>query len=135
MSSLIVDLDGTLTNTDCSVESLCSAIIKNPLIIFYSIFWYLKGKPYLKKRLFDASNFQVKNLPFNESVIKIIKDAKVQNKKIYLFTGSTQKIADEVSNFLNLFDGSFGSNEKINLTSHNKLSKIKSASKCWFTKI
>ena len=77
--------------------------LKNPLIIFYSIIWYFKGKPYLKKRLFDASNFQVKNLPFNESVIKIIKDAKLQNKKIYLFTGSTQKIADEVSNFLNLF--------------------------------
>ena len=95
MSALIVDLDGTLTNTDCSVESLCSAIVKNPLIIFYSIIWYLKGKPYLKKRLFDACNFQVKNLPFNDSVLEIIKDAKVQNEKIYLFTGSTQKIADD----------------------------------------
>lgn len=125
MSALIVDLDGTLTNTDCSVESLCSAIVKNPLIIFYSIIWYVKGKPYLKKRLFDASNFQVKNLPFNDSVIEIIKDAKVQNEKIYLFTGSTQKIADEVSDHLNLFDGSFGSNEKINLTSYNKLTKIR----------
>ena len=94
MSSLIVDLDGTLTDTDCSVESLFSAVIKNPLIIFYSIFWFFKGKPYLKKRLFDASNFHVKNLPFNESVIEIIKDAKVKNNKYYLFNGSTQKIED-----------------------------------------
>ena len=53
------------------------------------------------------------------------RDAKVQNNKIYLFTGSTQKIADEVSDHLNLFDGSFGSNEKINLTSYNKLIKIR----------
>ena len=51
---LCVDLDHTLIKTDLLYETFINAIKINPLNVIRSIFWLLKGKSFLKKKLFEA---------------------------------------------------------------------------------
>ena len=133
-NNLCVDLDGTIINTDMLWESFLFQIKKNPFIIFMAFFWLLKGKMYLKEKLADNFDFDPKLLPYNKSVIELIKTQKKQGKKVFIvsasYTSIVEKIYDSFSD--NLFDGYIAtggcssnlkkkcSSNDVNLSSHNK---------------
>ena len=48
---LVVDLDGTLIKTDLLWESLARLLRRNPLRIFHVLFWWARGRAFLKKQL------------------------------------------------------------------------------------
>ena len=66
----------------------------------------------------------MKSLPYNTAVVDFLKEQKEIGRKIVLATATPQKIADEVENYLNLFDLVLGSNDKINLKSRRKAEKL-----------
>ena len=121
VNTLIVDLDGTLVKTDCSLETLWSSISLNPANAFKVFGWYFKGRPYLKDKLFESSDLDAKSLPYNQEVISAILESKKNGSKVYLMTGSSQKVANKIQENFNFFDDVFGTSENINLIGKNKL--------------
>jgi hypothetical protein len=67
--TIIVDLDGTLVNTDMLVENLFLFLRLHPLRIFEVIAWLFKGKAHFKRYLADAVVPDVSRLPYNKDLL------------------------------------------------------------------
>ena len=117
---LAVDLDGTLINTDILYESFWSSLSRDWKTIIVLFTTLLKGKLFLKNSLKNTSKIDITKLPYNYDVIKYIKQMRSKGFQVVLITASHQFFADEISNHLNLFDYSFGSNKFVNLKGKNK---------------
>lgn len=121
---LVTDLDHTLIKTDMLYEAFLQLIKANPFYLIVIPFWLLSGKSKLKEEIFSRVEIDPAALPYRQSIIEIIKDAKNKGQKIYLATASHQKIADDISNYLDLFDGVFGTHKNLNLKGKNKAEKL-----------
>ena len=117
---LCVDLDHTLVKTDLLHETFINAAKKNPMIIFSAIFWLLKGRSYLKKKLFDLSDVDIDTLPLNQSVIDYCKDQEKLGRQIYLVSASSEKIVDNFLKKFSFFNDGWGSSGTHNLKGKNK---------------
>lgn len=115
LNTLSVDLDGTLIKSDMLHETFWSSFAKDPLIPLKAINFILKGKANLKKFLYEKSSLDISSLPYNEIVIKYINLHRSRGGKVALVTGSTQKLAEDISKHLNLFDEVYGSSSNKNL--------------------
>ena len=124
LKPLIVDLDGTLLKGDLLFETAWRFIIKNPLHIFLLLKYLLAGKASLKHYLAAKININPQYLPYNQQIIKIIKEAKRKGHKVVLATASNYKYAKQISEYLGLFDEVFASDKHINLTAQNKANKL-----------
>ena len=51
---LFVDLDGTLIKTDLLWESLAQLLRRNPFRLFPILFWWMRGRAFLKQQLAAA---------------------------------------------------------------------------------
>lgn len=119
---LAVDLDGTLVNTDLFFESAIWYIRKNPLRFFQMCWWFVtKGRTELKLQIEDRVDLPVSDLPFNQNIIKWLRDEKEKGRELALVTGASQKYAEQVAEHLGLFSYVFGvCKERPRLTGHNK---------------
>lgn len=122
---LVYDLDGTLFVGDITLE-LCIEHIKNRKIlgIFQIIRWLFRGKSHLKNKL-DIKyykKFNVENLLFNKSILDL---EEFSSREKYLVSGSPDLIVKKISNHLNCFKESKGTNDNLNLTGKNKLNYLK----------
>ena len=121
---ICVDLDGTLVNTDLSVDAAKKFVRKNVLNIFRLVFWYLKGIQYLKYRVAEEVELDPSILPYNFSFLSYLTLKKSDGCKIYLATGATEKYANQVADHLQIFDGVFASDKEVNLIGKNKATKL-----------
>ena len=117
---LVVDLDGTLINTDLLHEALILLVKKNFLYIFICMGWLFKGKVYLKKKISSHVQVQSKLLPYNTSLLEFLKAEKNKGRKLILATASLKSQATDVSKIHSLFNEVHGT-ELINLKGKNKL--------------
>lgn len=117
---ICVDLDGTLWEGDCLWLCLADFFKHHPLKIFCVLFWWYRGRTHLKYNLLKFVSFKPERLSFFPEILSYLHDLKKKGAKIYLVTGSDQKIADAVSAHLNIFEKAFGSSLDCNLVGHNK---------------
>ncbi len=123
-TSLIVDLDHTLINTDLLFESSITLIKRNPFTLFAIPFWLIKGMANLKQKIADRVDLDIKKLPYNKKVIEYINIRKSAGDNIILATASHYKYANQVADYLNIFDGVLATDAKFNLSSHNKAKEL-----------
>lgn len=121
---ICVDLDGTLINTDLSIDAAKKFVEKNVFNVFRLVFWYFKGIQYLKCKVAEETEVDVSVLPYNFSFLSYLTHKKSDGCKIYLATGATEKYANQVADYLKIFDGVFASNQEINLIGKNKAEKL-----------
>lgn len=118
---LVVDLDGTLLNSDMLVESGVAFLRKHPLQFYRPLIWLLTGgKAHLKTRIAARAAVDISLLPFNESVLEWLRDEKAQGRSIVLATASHQSYAEQIGAHLGLFDRVLGTDGTTNLTAANK---------------
>ena len=119
---LAVDLDHTLIDTDMIYFGLKQIFLKK-IYIFPYLFYLLlfRGKPTVKKYLYNNSIFDVNKIPFNEDLIKYIKKERENYNHVILISGSYHKYVETIANYLMLFDSYVGTCKKINMISDNKL--------------
>ena len=92
--------------------------------IFKLIAWYLKGIPYLKYKLAEKIALDPSTLPYNSEFLSYLIRKKSEGSKIFLATGATEKYANQVADYLKIFDGVFSSDLKTNLVAKNKAQKL-----------
>jgi apolipoprotein N-acyltransferase len=118
---LVVDLDGTLIRTDLLWEHLARLLRRNPFSIFPVLFWWTRGRAFLKKQLARRIKIDPATLPYNEPFLAFLCEQKSTGRKLILATASDLQMALPVANHVGLFDEVLGSDGKTNLRSENKL--------------
>ena len=116
---IAVDLDGTLVHTDLLVENLFLFLRLFPLRILEVIAWLFKGKAHFKKRLADTVIPEVSSLPYNLKLLDWLKQQKSSGARLVLATASDARIANNVADYLGIFDEVYGT-ESVNLSSIHK---------------
>ncbi|MBD7975910.1 MULTISPECIES: UbiA family prenyltransferase [Pseudomonas] len=117
---LVVDLDGTLLNSDMLLETGLAYLRQYPLYFYRPFLWLLKGKAHLKSKLAQATNLDVSVLPYNPDVIALIESVRKQGRRVILATASHRVLAHNIAEHLGLFDDVLASDEQCNLSAVNK---------------
>ena len=117
---IVVDMDGTLLNTDLLYESLYLFIRNYPLQIPGLILRLIRGgKAGFKRYLADAVIPDVKHLPYNVELLSWLKQEYSNGARLVLATASDIRIARKVADYLGIFTDVYGT-ENTNLSSRNK---------------
>ena len=117
---LVVDLDGTLIKTDSLAECFFSLMMQNPLYVFLLPFWLLRGKAFLKRQISQRVILDVSLLPYRRELLDHLEIQRAQGRQLVLATGTDERIAKQVADYLQIFDRIFASNGTINLSGQNK---------------
>ncbi|WP_444995091.1 UbiA family prenyltransferase [Aliikangiella sp. IMCC44359] len=121
---LCVDLDGTLIKTDLLFESLILFLKHRWWHLFLLPFWLLKGKSWFKSKLAQQVDIRIDRLPFHHEFLNYLSEQNQKGRKLVLVTGSNIKYANEISDFLGIFDDVFASTESFNCSNTNKAEKL-----------
>ena len=117
---VVVDLDGSLINTDLLYESFVRNLLMRPWVIFFLPLWLIRGIAYLKNRLAEKVLIDAGRLPYNESLIEYLNLQKNAGRQLILCTGSNEKFARAVTEHLGLFDDVYATGLEVNLTGSKK---------------
>jgi 4-hydroxybenzoate polyprenyltransferase len=112
---LAVDLDGTLFRTDLFLECVFRLAKQRPWLLLLLPLWLLRGKAYLKKRVFEAVTLDYRLLPVDPQLVDWLRDQKAQGRHLTLATAAHEELAIQAVAHLELFDTIVGSDEKRNL--------------------
>jgi phosphoserine phosphatase len=121
---LVVDLDGSLLRTDLLLESALLLINQRPWLVFWMPLWLLRGRAYLKRRIFQRVHLDVSLLPANEDLLAWLREEKARGRRLVLATASDYYQACLVVAPLALFDTVLGSDGQRNLKGREKLKTI-----------
>jgi 4-hydroxybenzoate polyprenyltransferase len=121
---LVVDLDGTLINTDLLYEAIILLIKKNPVYIFKCLLWLIKGKAYFKAKVFGQVQLHYQTLPFNQEILCFLQNEFAKGRTIILATASPVTCAIEIAKVHPFFSKVYGTDNNINLKGANKLNLL-----------
>jgi len=125
-TTLVVDLDGTLTPTDTLVESALILLRRNPLLNgLRLLFWLLSGRSGFKQKIAEQLQFSAQHLPLREDLLAWLTTERSQGRRIVLATAAHQSIADSMAQRLGLFDQVLASSAALNLKGSAKLAAIR----------
>lgn len=122
--SLVVDLDGTLLNSDLLLETCLLFCKEHPHRLWQLPIWLAHGKIRLKQELIQAVNLDINLLPYNRKVIELITAEREKGRKIVLATASHRLLAEPVAVHLQLFDQVIATDTGHNLSSHHKKDEL-----------
>lgn len=117
---LVVDLDGTLVNTDTLVEALLAVLKQNLLLICLMPLWLAKGRANFKRELAVRVQLDATTLPYNTNVLEYLTEEKAAQRTLILATGSDSALAQPIAVHLQLFDAVMASDGQCNLTREHK---------------
>ena len=121
---LVVDLDGTLLRSDLLLESALRLIRQRPSLALLMPLWLLRGRAYLKQRIFRLIHLDVSHLPLHEAFLSWLRDEKARGRRLVLATASDHEQACSTVQSLRLFDTVLGSDGRRNLKGRQKLERI-----------
>ena len=121
---LVVDLDGTLLRTDLLLESALRLIKQKPWLALWMPLWLLRGRAYLKRKIFQRVQIDVSLLPAHDELVAWLRDEKTRGRHLVLATASDHEQARTVVEPLELFDTVLGSDGQQNLKGRRKLETI-----------
>lgn len=120
ITPLVIDLDGTLLNSDLLMESGLAFLKKSPLLALAPFKWISSGKAHLKTRLALSAPLDVSVLPYNKAVIALAQREKTKGRMIVLATASHHSYAEQIAEHLGFFDRVLATNASTNLSAHKK---------------
>lgn len=118
---LVVDLDGTLIKTDLLWESLARRLRQNPFALFAVLFWWTRGRAFLKRKLGRRVQINPAELPVSEKFLAWLREQRKAGRKLILATASDSEIVKPVADYFGIFDEVLASDGRANLRGPNKL--------------
>lgn len=121
---LCVDLDGTLLCADLLLEMFVRYLKPNPLRVFRVASWVFRGPAYLKAKLAQEVDLDVRTLPINGEFVEWLKAQKQAGRKLVLCTAANDAIAQRVASHFELFDEVIASCAQTNLSGKVKAQRL-----------
>jgi 4-hydroxybenzoate polyprenyltransferase len=121
---LVVDLDGTLVETDLLIESIVRLLREQPLALFSLPGWLLKGRAYLKQQVARRTQIDPTLLPYRGALLDYLRAEHDHGRKVVLATASDERLADQVAAHLELFDQVLASDGSTNLSGERKRARL-----------
>lgn len=112
---LCVDLDGTLIKTDLLLESILLLLKQKPWAILLVVWWSLRGRSFLKRKIATAAPIAAEKLPYRQEVLEFLYHEHESGRQILLVTAADQTMAEAIANHIGHFDGIYGSDGAVNL--------------------
>jgi 4-hydroxybenzoate polyprenyltransferase/phosphoserine phosphatase len=122
---LVVDLDGTLTPADLSLEALLRTMNRNLFFLFAVIGWLLSGRAVAKALAARWAPTDGTTVPLNPGVVALIHTARADGRPVILATASHQRIADRIRKATGLFDVAIGSSNRRHVKGNGKLAALR----------
>jgi 4-hydroxybenzoate polyprenyltransferase/phosphoserine phosphatase len=120
----VVDLDDTLVRTDLLYEQFVRLIKTRPLLVLRVPLWCAMGIRNLKARIAAATTVDVAHLPYRQTVLDKIRQARAAGETVLLASASHESVVQNVHDHLQLFDGYLGTGAE-NLKGARKLAAIR----------
>lgn len=117
---LVVDLDGTLCRTDTLHEALLALVSSEPLKLLQLPGWLRAGRAEFKAKIADIGVIDPAELPLNEEVVELIRQARAENRPTALVSAADHRQVAAVAQATGLFDEFHGSKEGKNLKGAEK---------------
>ena len=124
LPALVVDLDGTLIKTDLLFEAICRLLREEPSALLALPFWLLKGKAHVKRELALRVQLDPALLPYRTAVLDWVRAEREKGRRIVLATGSDERLAKAIADYLKLFDSVQASDGVTNLSGENKRARL-----------
>ena len=121
---LVVDLDGTLIETDLLVESIARLLRQRPLTLLALPLWLLKGRAKLKREVAQRVELDPTTLPYRAALIDYLRAERSTGRPIVLATASDERAANQVAAHLKLFDRVLASDGSTNLSGERKRARL-----------
>jgi 4-hydroxybenzoate polyprenyltransferase len=122
---LVVDLDGTLIRSDVLIESGFAFLKATPYRFYEPLLWLAcGGKSALKSGLAKGTNIDVSVLPYDPAVVEWLTAEREAGRSLVLATASHERYAQAIAEHLGLFDKTFATNARVNLSSSNKRDRL-----------
>ena len=121
---LVVDLDGTLIRTDLLWVSLAQWLRRNPFRVFIVLFWWTRGRAFLKQKMGERVRLNPADLPSNEKFLAWLREQKAGGRKLVLATASDLQMVEPVADYFEIFDDILASDGRTNLRGDNKLKAL-----------
>jgi len=121
---LCIDLDGTLVRSDTLHEALLLLVKASPFAIARLPAWLIAGKAQFKQRVAERAELHSPGLPYSETVLELIREAREQGRPVVLVTAAPTRIAEAVAAHLSLFDEVIASSDNVNLSRDRKAAAL-----------
>ncbi len=123
---LCVDLDDTLILTDSFFLQVKQLLARQPWRLGELLLRFLKGgRPAAKAWLCEMEPLEARDLPYRHDLVTYLREQRQAGRALYLVSAANQKTVARVADYLNFFDGAFGSDETHNLKGRNKAAFIR----------
>lgn len=113
---LCVDLDGTLIHSDLLLETFLLLLKRNPLYLLLIPLWLLRGKAALKAEIAKRVTLNPAALPYNQKFLGWLQEQREAGRDLWLCTASNYRLAHQVAEHLQIFQGILASSDSTNLS-------------------
>ncbi|MFN3302740.1 MAG: UbiA family prenyltransferase [Roseateles sp.] len=121
---LVVDLDGTLIQTDLLHETTLLLAKQSPLVLGLLPLWLARGKAQMKQRIVDRVTPDYATLPYAPELLDWLRAERAAGRRLVLCTASDQRLAQGVADHLGLFHEVMGSDGQTNLSGESKAARL-----------
>ncbi len=122
--ALVVDLDGTLLKTDLLLESALVFLKQKLYSLLCLLLWLTKGKAHLKRQLARRVSLDPAVLPYRQELLDYLLEQRSAGRTLVLATGGDLAVAQNVADYLGLFDCVFASDGRTNLSGRFKRDRL-----------
>jgi len=124
LNPLCVDLDGTLIHSDLLLETFLLLLKRNPLYLLMIPFWLLKGKAALKAEIAKRVVLNPAALPYNKEFLAWLNIQRESGRALWLCTASNYRLAHQVAEHLQIFQGVLASTDDTNMSGKTKAKQL-----------
>lgn len=128
---LYVDVDGTLTRADISLESLTRIVFSRLSGLFLILSWLLRGRAFAKMMAARHSPIDAANLPYRQDVLDLITAARSNGQQVVLASASHWRNIVRIARHLGLDDQVLATRGRHNLKGAAKLAAIRQSVGCF----
>jgi 4-hydroxybenzoate polyprenyltransferase len=123
--ALLVDVDGTLTRADISLESFVRIARSGVLALVMLVGWLLRGRAVAKTMAARRDPLDPAKLPYRHEVLELIDQARRNNRPVILASASHWRNVRRIARHLGLAEAVIASRGRRNAKGRNKLAAVR----------